>query len=208
MWSRRVENGLRQALARTRVQCAHEDLLGRLGLGAVAARGTSEAFGQTQAGPVRRAVDRAVKAQRIDKRLEQQQRVAKALEPIARKPLLAQRKHLGAQVGVMPVRQNQEAAVVGNQLEPPILQPGVPADPLVACAALERGGRKAQYRHPDAVVLRRVTQGLSDLRYGTQVVMAIQQMLELLIFIGPDGPDRDLRQIHATSASGPQWVAL
>jgi hypothetical protein len=71
-----VENDLSQSLACARVQRAHEDLLGVVRLGAVAARGAPKAHAQAHATPVHRAVHRAAKSA-ADRRSLQQQRRAK-----------------------------------------------------------------------------------------------------------------------------------
>ena len=65
--------------------------------------------------------------------------MTQALQPVARQALLTPREHIGTQVGLMLIRQDQAPAVVGNQLALSALQVSLPA---VARRTLQRGGRK------------------------------------------------------------------
>ena len=71
--------------------------------------------------------------------------MTKAHPPVPGQAPLTQRQYLGAQVGLVPLWQYQKAAVIGDQLEPAKLLSRLPTDPAVACAALQRRGRKAQH---------------------------------------------------------------
>ena len=77
---------------------------------------------------------------------------------------LAQRQHPRAQVRHPPPRQDQEPAVVGEQVLAVVLGAEVPADPAVARAALQRRRREAEQRQPLLAPVRDVPQRLADLR--------------------------------------------
>ena len=124
-----VERGPGQARPRVGDQGADEDQLRRGRGGAVAAAHAAEAARAPDAGPVRGAVHRAAEARRIDEGLQQHKRVAEARRPVRRQPPFAQRQHPRAQVRHAPARQDQEAAVVGEQVLAVVLRAEVPADP-------------------------------------------------------------------------------
>ena len=171
-----VERGPGQARPRVGDQGADENQLRRGRRGAVAAAHAPEAARAPDAGPVRRAVHRAAKARRIDEGLQQHKRVAEARRPVRRQPPFAQRQHPRAQVRHAPARQDQEAAVVGEQVLAVVLRAEVPADPAVAGAALQRRRREAGQRHPLAAPARGVPQRLADLRQRAQVVVRLHQL--------------------------------
>ena len=142
-----VERGPGQARPRVGDQGADKNQLRRGRGGAVAAAHATEAARAPDAGPVRGAVHRAAEARRIDEGLQQHERVAEARRPVRRQPPFAQRQHPRAQVRHAPARQDQEAAVVGEQVLAVVLRAKVPTDPAVAGAALQRR-RRADQRHP------------------------------------------------------------
>ena len=170
-----VERGAGQARPRVGNEGSDEDQLGRGRDGAVAAAHAAEAARAPDAGPVRGAVHRAAEARRVDEGLQQQQRMAEARRPVRRQAAPAQRQHPRAQVRHAPARQDQEAAVVGEQVLAVVLGAEVPADPAVAGAALQRRRREAGQRHPLAAPTRAVPQRLADLRQRAQVVVRPHQ---------------------------------
>jgi hypothetical protein len=140
--------------------------------------GTPIAAGQAQIQPVGRLIDGALEVLRVYEGFQKQQPMAKALLPIGTKPLVAQRKNLGAEIGTMPVGQNEKPAVVGDQFEPVIivLVVKIPADPPIAHRAFPCRGRKAQQRHPLILVAGHVPKRLTDLGQIAQVVMRRHQL--------------------------------
>src|SRR3972149_11228537 len=74
-------------------------------------------------------------------------------------------------MGPVPLGQDQEAAVVGDQLEPTILGAKVPAYPPITHAALERRRGDTQLCHPLVAPSRDVPHRLTDLRQPAQIVM-------------------------------------
>ena len=97
------------------LQGAHKHPLGRVQVGAVAFAGPPVALGQPQLQPVGRALHATMTAPRIDKGFQQQQRMPEARRPVARDPPFEQREHPGANIRPVPVGQNQEAAIVGDE---------------------------------------------------------------------------------------------
>ena len=171
-----VECGPGQARPRGGDQGADEDQLRRGRGGAVAAAQATEAARAPDAGPVRGAVHRAAEARRIDEGLQQHERVAEARRPVRRQPPFAQRQHPRAQIRHAPARQDQEAAIVGEQVLAVVLRAKVPTDPAVAGAALQRRRREADQRHPPVAPARGVPQRFADLRRRPQVVVRRHQL--------------------------------
>ena len=192
-----MQRGARQALTRVGNQGPDEDQLRRGRGGAVAAAHAPEAARAPDAGPVRGAVHRAAEACRIDKGLQQHKRVAEARRPVRRQPPFAQRQHPRAQVRPAPAGQDQEAAVVGEQVLAVVLRAEVPADPAVAGAALQRRRREADQRHPAAAPARGIPQRLADLRHRAQVVVRRHQALVAPFVLGRHRLDDHLAQRHA-----------
>ena len=52
--------------------------------------------------------------------------------PISLESTLAEREDFGAKVGVVPVRQDEKTAIVGNKIKAAILMPVTPANPAVS----------------------------------------------------------------------------
>ena len=192
-----MQRGARQARPRVGNQGADEDQLGGAVRRAVAAAHAPEAARAADAGPVRGAVHRAVEARRIDERLEQQQRMAEASRPVPRQAARAQRQHPRAQVRHAPARQDQEAAVVREQVLAVVLGAEVPTDPAVAGGALQRRRREARQRHPLAAPDRGVPPRLADLRQRTEVVVRRHQPLVAPLVAGRHGLHDHFAQIHA-----------
>ena len=49
---------------------------------------------------------------------------------------------LGAYIGEMPIWQNKEAAVIGNELETTVLMPKIPTNPAVSAAHFKADAEK------------------------------------------------------------------
>ena len=139
-----LHEGTAELVLRIGLQRANEDQFGRAVARAVAPCDATTALGLAQTAPVGRAVHRARKALRIDEGFEQQQRLREMRQPVSADTALTQRKHFGAQIGVMPLGQDQKPAVVGDELESTILVSLVPANPAVTRRAFQRRRRKAQ----------------------------------------------------------------
>jgi hypothetical protein len=106
------------------------------------------ALGLADAGPVSCAVDGAAITGRIDKGFQQEQELIETREPVRADAALTQRQHFRCKVRQMAIRQDQKAAIVGDEFEAPVLVPEVPSNPLVARSALQRRCREAQQRNP------------------------------------------------------------
>jgi hypothetical protein len=96
----------------------------------------------------------------------------------------------------VPVRQDEKAAIIDDQLEAVILMAEVPSDPPISCSALQGRGRKAQKGYPLISPEGNVPEGFTDLRQGPQVMMLLHQFLITLLFGWSDGPDKNLSQIQ------------
>jgi len=196
--------GAGQARPRAADQGTHEHQLGAVRGGAVAAAHPAEAARTPDARPVRGAVHRAAVARRVDERLQQQQRMPEARRPVPGQAPLAQCQHPRAQVRRPPPRQDQEPAVVGEQVLAVVLGAEVPADPAVARAALQRRRREAEQRQPLAAPVRDVPQRLADLRQRAQEMVRRHQLPVAPLVPGRHRLDRHLAQFHA--ASGPSQL--
>ncbi len=197
-----IERGPRQARPRVGNQGADEHQLGAARRGAVAAAHAPEAARAADAGPVRGAVHRAAVPRRVDERLQQQQRMAEAFRPVRRQAPCAQRQRPRAQVGHARARQDQEPAVVRDQVQPVVLGAEVPADPAVPRAALQRRRREAEQRQPLAAPMRDVPQRLADLGQRAQeVVRRHQAPVANLLFPGRRRLDGHLAQLHAAPST-------
>ena len=192
-----IERGFRQPRPGVRAQGTGEDEFRDRGGGAVTAAHAPETARLPQVKPVRRAVDRAPEAGRVDEGLQQQQRMAEALRPVRDQAPLAQRQHPRGQVGPMPAGQDQKAAVVGQQMQPAVAHPKVPADPRVARPALQRRRGKADQRHPLAPPARRVPQRLADLGQSAQIMMRLHQAPVAPLVERRNRLDDHLAHIHA-----------
>ena len=158
----RIEYGRAQAGLGAAHQRAHEHPFGLLCGGAVALAGAAKAAGIAHIGPVRCAVDGAVEVARIDKGLEQPQGVAKACVPIVRQSAFAQRQDARSEIAMMVLGQDQEARMVGNQMQAVVLEAKVPANPLIAGRALPGRGAEAQQRQPLLAPSRYIPQGVAN----------------------------------------------
>ena len=146
------------------LQGPDKHLLGREGgCAAVALAGSAKAACVAQIGPIRRLVDGALVAFGVDESLQQHQGMAEAPPPVGGEPPFAQGKCARAEVWVMPVGQDQKAAVVGDQVQAVALVAVAPANPAIPHGAFPCRRRKAEQSHPLAEVGRHVPKGFADL---------------------------------------------
>jgi len=73
----------------------------------------------------------------------------------------------------MPVRQDQETAVIGEQFQPIILMAKIPPDPSVPRRALESGSGKTQKSDPLISEGCDIPEGFADLGKRTEVMMLL-----------------------------------
>lgn len=165
-----VEDGTPQAGLGVGVQGADKDALGGVGGGAIARPGAAKAAGVAHIAPVGGAVDRAVKTPRIDKGLQQQQRVTEALLPIPRHAPLAQGQHPRGEVRDVILGQDRKPAVVGDQVQAVVLVAEIPPDPGVARGALPGSGGKTQQGQPLAVPGGDIPEGVATAENGERIV--------------------------------------
>ena len=98
----------------------------------------------------------------VDEGFQQQQRIAEAIRPIPHQTAFAQRENTRGQVRVMGVGQDQEATVVGDQVQTVILMTEIPADPGIPRRTLPGGGGEAQQGHPHPVPGSDIPQGMAE----------------------------------------------
>src|SRR6266568_8635840 len=96
----------------------------------------------------------------------------------------------------MPIRQDEKAAVIDDQLQAAIAMAKVPTDPAIARRALEGGGGEAQQGYPFRTPGRDIPQRFANLRQSTQVVVQSHQFLVTGLVTGTNGPDNDLTQVQ------------
>jgi len=166
-------DGTRELELRIALQRANKDQFGRATAYAVTALNAPRALGLTQTDPVGRAVDGARKTCRIDEGLKQQQGLLEVRQPVAGDTLLTKRQDFGAQVGQMPLWQDQKPAVVSDEFESPVLVAVVPPDPAVTRGALQSRGGKTQRRGPLPINEGNVPQRVADLGQVAQVVVLL-----------------------------------
>ena len=198
----------RQARPRVGNQGTDENQLRRVRRLAVTAAHAPVAAGAPEAPPVRGAVDRAGEARRIDERLQQHRRMAKARRPVRRQAPLAQPQQPRGQVGPMTPRQDEKTGVVRHQVQPVVLRAKIPTDPAVAHAALQRRRRKNHQRHPLAPPAPHVPQRLADLRHRPQVVVRVQQAPKTTLLSSLHRLNNDLAQLQPALPMAPQRGGL
>ena len=155
-------------------QRVDKHLLG-LCVGLVALSAAREASCASGLDPVGGAVDRAPVTRRVNEGFDEKEVVAKAGRPVFHETACAQREHPGAEIA-HPVRQNEEARVVGDQVQTMELHARVPTDPAVAGATLERRGGKHRQRQPAALMVRDIAKGLPHRRQCTEEVMRVHHL--------------------------------
>ena len=87
-----------------------------------------------------------------------------------------------------PVRQDQEAAVVDHQMQPPDPLVRSPADPLIPGFDVRGRPAEAQQGHPLAIELGHVAEGASARAAVVQVVVFFEQLVEAEPFALFDQP--------------------
>ena len=190
--------GLAQCLGAMGGEFEHEELLG-LAVMAPARRATGLtgiATGQAQRAPVRRAIAGPGKARGVDEGLGQHYRVSMHCLHVPRQPPQAQPQHPRGQVRHPVRRQDDEARVVGDQMQAPELLLRAPPDPAVARGQLERAGLPADQRQPSRAQRRDMTQALAEHAMKRQVVMGLHQSVPAPVFLrAPGRTHRDRAQI-------------
>src|SRR5437667_80145 len=93
-------------------------------------------------------VYRAAMAPRIDKGFQQHHAVPESFFPIPGQTPLTERENARPQVEEVPVRKNQEAAVVDYQLQAAVVLAQGPTNPAIAHGALQSRARKTQQGEP------------------------------------------------------------
>src|SRR2546430_8120135 len=83
-------------------------------------------------------------ALRIDKGFQQHHAVPESFFPIPGQTPLTERENARPQVEEVPVRKNQEAAVVDYQLQAAVVLAQGPTNPAIAHGALQSRARKTQ----------------------------------------------------------------
>ncbi len=169
------------------LQRLDKDLLGLVGRAVFARAAALIADGIADILPVARPVEGTDKAPGVDKGFQQQQRKAKARDPVGLNSALAQRQYLQGEVGVMMLGKNQEARLVGDQVQPIVLMAQVPAETAIARTAPQGRGRKAQQCRPLRIAGGDIPQGVTDLRQSPQVMMRLHQGLKTGLFGHGDG---------------------
>ena len=176
-------------------QFEHEDLLG-LAVVAPARRApglAGKAAREAQRAPVRRAVAGPGKARDIHEGLRQKDRISMHRLHVPGQPPQAQPQHPRGQVGHPTRRQDNEARVVGDQMQAPELPIRRPADPPVARGQLERAGLPADQCEPGLAMHRDMAQALADDAVERQVVMLRHEPVPAPVFPRAKGwthPDR------------------
>ena len=136
-----------------------------------------EAAGAPDLDPVGGAVDGAPELRRIHERLRQKYFMTEAGRPVPHQTARAQREHPGAKVA-RATGEDQEARVVGDQVQAAELDATVPADPAVTRPALQRRCRKHQKRQPSPSMVGDIAHGLAHPRHGAEIVVRLHQVPE------------------------------
>ena len=101
----------------------------------------------------------------------------------------------------MPVRQDQETAVVDNPTQAARPLPWGPTDPLFPALEVQRGATEGQECDPLAVMLRDIAQGLAHQAGVGQVMLIEEGPVEGLAFVLPD-------QAHCDPGQNIRFVAV
>ena len=191
--------GTAQRLGGAVCQSEHEDLLGLTVVAPARCPSglTGKAPRQPQRAPVRRAVAGAGKSRDVHERLRQKSRISVHRLDVLRQPPQAQPQHTGGQVRHSARRQNDEARVVGDQMQTPELLLGRPPDPAITRAQLERAGLPADQCEPGLAMHRDMAQALADDAVERQVVVLLHQPVPAPVLLrAPGRTHRDRAQIN------------
>ena len=124
--------------------------------------------------------------------------MAEAGRPVAGQAARAERQNPRAEVAGS-AGEDQEPGVVGDKVQPVILDAEVPADPPVARPALQRRRREDGERQPVAAMVGDGAHGLADPRQCTEVVVRLHQVPEPGLVFRRDNVDAHLRKNHHRS---------
>ena len=143
------------------------------------------AAGPADGDPVGGAVDRAAVALRVAEGFQEQEWMMVAGLPVGIDAPRTEAEEAGAQVRLASAQ--QQAHIVGNQVQPPEPVARAPADPVVARRALERRSREGRQRRPCATaVVGRIPYGFADLRCCAEVMMFVKEIAEALFSAARD----------------------
>jgi hypothetical protein len=94
-------------------------------------------------------------------------------------------------------RQDQEACVVGDQVQAVVLIAQIPADPAVTGCTLPSRGTKAQQRQPLLTPSGHVPEGVANLGKRSEVMMGLKKRLKACFLRYRHRPKDDLAKVHA-----------
>ena len=162
---------------------------------AVAVPVAGEAAGASYLDPVGGAVDGAPEVRRVHEGLRQKQVVAEAGRPVVHQTARAQREHPRAEVA-LTAGEDQEARVVGDEVQTAELDAIVPADPTVARPALQRRRREHRQRQPAPSMVSDIAHGLAHPRHRAEIVVRLHQVAEAGLVLHRHDVDGHLRKNH------------
>ena len=129
--------------------------------------------------------------------------MAETLPPVLAQTPCAARQDRRTEIGQMPLRQDQKAAVVGDQLQAVILVAVVPTNPLIAHRAFPGRRRKTQQGNPFPPIVGSIPERLADLADRAEIVMGVQQLLKTPLLALPDRANPDLSQLQVPCLTRP-----
>ena len=143
------------------------------------------AAGPADGDPVGGAADGASMALRVAEGFREQERMMMAGLPVGIDAPRTEAEEPGTRVR-LPSAQ-QQAHIVGNQVQPPGPAARAPADPAVARRAFERRSREGRQRRPCATaVIGRMPCGFADLRSRAEAMMFVQEIAVALFLATRD----------------------
>jgi len=163
------------------------------GVLAVAGPAASEAARAPDLDPVGRAVDPAPEEFGVDEGLRQEHVVTEVSRPVPHQTARVQREHARAEVA-LAAGENQEARVVGDQVQTAELDAAVPADPVIARPTFQRRRREHQKRQSAPSMVRDIAHGLAHPRHRAEVVVCLHQVAEASLVLRRHDIDRYLRK--------------
>ena len=113
--------------------------------------------------------------------------------PVPDHPARAQRQHPRAEVA-RGAGQEEEARVVGDQMQAGELHPIVPANPAVTRTALQRRRREHHQRQPPPSMVRDIAHRLAHPRHRAEVVVRLHQVAETRFVVRRHDVDGHLRE--------------
>jgi hypothetical protein len=112
--------------------------------------------------------------------------------PVGCQPFEIQRQDPRREIGPRDLRQDEKAAIIGDQMEAVIVEHGGPADPAVAGPALQRRRLPAQQRQPLTAALRHIAQRSPHHPGEAQVMVLAHQGIPAGPLTGQNQPDDDV----------------